>query len=113
MFIDCHALTALDLSAFDTSNVEDMSEMFLRCNGLTSLDLSNFNTSKVESMFGMFADCSELVMLNISSFDASNADVGKMFYGCRNLKTVIMKNCSDETVEKIKAELPEGVEIIL
>ena len=35
-----------------------------------------------------------------------------MFDGCDSLKTVIMKNCSAATVRKIKAELPEGVEII-
>ena len=64
-----------------------MSFMFYGCSSLQELDLSNFNITKVSQM-------------------------DDMFKGCDSLKTVIMKNCSDETVEKIKAVLPEGVEII-
>ena len=45
----------LDLSNFNTSNVEDMSEMFKGMNNLETLDISNFNTSKVSDFSGMFA----------------------------------------------------------
>ena len=139
MFAECYKLQTLDVCGFDTSKVTDMSSLFYRCRNLQSLDLNQLNTSNVTDMCGMFADCSSLQSLNLSSFDSSNvtdmrgmfsgcsslqeldlsnfdmSNVGQMdnmFDGCCSLKTVIMKNCSDETVEKIKAELPEGVEII-
>ena len=42
MFDGCHSLTNIDLSNFDTQNVNDMSYMFKRCNSLINIDLSNF-----------------------------------------------------------------------
>ena len=45
MFNQCSSLTSLNLSNFNTNNVQDMSYMFQLCSSLTSLNLSNFNTS--------------------------------------------------------------------
>ena len=86
MFYGFSALTTLDVSQLDTSNVTNMGHMFYLCNNLTNLDLSNFNTSNVTNMSAMFYYCSNLTMLNISSFDTSNVtDMGRMFYSCRGL----------------------------
>ena len=38
--------------------------IFYECSSLTSLNLSNFNTKNVENMGGMFEDCSSLTSLN-------------------------------------------------
>ena len=54
--------------------------MFSGCTSLTSLDLSGWNTSKV-------------------TFATS------MFDGCPNSLKIIMKGCSKETIDKIKAQL--------
>ena len=113
MFCDCTELTTLDLSSFDTSKVTKMTCMFSECTRLTSLDLSSFNTSKVTCMFGLFMNCKKLTSLDLSNFVISEeTDISRMFDGCDSLKTVIMRNCSDATVTKIKSVLPEGVEII-
>ena len=113
MFAKCRALQSLDLSSFNTSKVTDMNQMFSNCSRLQSLDLSNFNTSKVTYMHNMFNGCNSLESLDLSNFVISEeTEISDMFVGCDSLKTVIMRNCSDETVEKIKAQLPEGVEII-
>ena len=51
----------------------------------------------------------------MSTFNLSKVkenEMWGMFTACDSLKTVIMKNCSDATVTKIKSVLPEGVEII-
>ena len=50
MFAHCSNLTTIDVSNFDTQNVEGMESMFAYCSNLTKLDLSNFNTQNVMTM---------------------------------------------------------------
>ncbi len=57
MFSGCSGLSELNLSSFDTSNVEVMYEMFENCSSLTSLDLSSYDTSKVRNIYNMFDGC--------------------------------------------------------
>ena len=57
MFGWCPSLKSLDLSGWDTSNVENMSCVFSGCNNLKSLDLSDWDTSNAISMSGMFNGC--------------------------------------------------------
>lgn len=54
MFRDCKSLTSLDLSMFNTKNVDDMELAFCGCENLEFLDLSNFDTRKVISMRSIF-----------------------------------------------------------
>ena len=69
MFYDCSSLINLDLSNFNTQNVNDMSFMFSFCNSLISLDLSNFNTQNVTDMDYMFDGCESLKKENIITKD--------------------------------------------
>ena len=106
MFYGCSSLTSLDLSGWNTSNVTDMSSMFYDCNGLISLDLSSFNTSNVTDMASTFSKCSGLTSLDLSKWDTSKLNnMSSMFYGCPNSIEIIMKGCSKETIDKIKAQL--------
>ena len=83
MFGGCSSLTSLDVSKFDTSNVTNMSGMFSSCGRLTSLDVSNFDTSNVINMYGMFAFCSSLTSLDVSNFDTSKVtEMVTMFCEC-------------------------------
>ena len=89
MFDSCTALTSLDLSGFDTSNVISMSQMFYSCSVLTSLDLSGFDTSNVTIMDRMFSGCKALTSLDLSGFDTSNVTtVDYMFNGCHALTSL-------------------------
>ena len=45
-----------------------MKAMFQLCNELEYLDLSNFNTSNVNDMVCMFYGCNKLKYLNIKNF---------------------------------------------
>ena len=47
MFKDCLNLIDIDLSLFDTSDVNNKEEMFSGCNNLTNLDLSSFFLQKM------------------------------------------------------------------
>ena len=68
MLSDCSSLESLDLSNFNTPNVIEMDYMFSGCSSLKSLDLSNFNTTKVENMENVFANCSSLQFVNLSDY---------------------------------------------
>ncbi len=83
MFEGCSNLTSLDVSNFEISKVTDMSSMFMSCSGLTSLDVSNFDTSNVINMYGMFAFCDSLTSLDVSNFDTSKVtNMVTMFCEC-------------------------------
>ena len=43
MFSHCSNLTNINLSAFDTKNVTDMSSMFSFCSNLNRIIINNFN----------------------------------------------------------------------
>ena len=75
MFAVCNALTSLDLSKFNTSQVTEMTRMFWQCSSLTSLDLSNFDTSQVQKTNQMFLDCTKLEYINSNNFDESNLNI--------------------------------------
>ena len=80
--------------------------MFNGCSKLTSLDLSRWNTNNVTDMHNLFSDCSALTSLDISGWDTSKVtNIGYMFKGCSALKTIIMIGCSQDTIDKIKAQL--------
>ena len=81
MFSGCSALTSLDISKWNTSNVTNMRDMFSGCSALTSLDISKWNTSNVTDMGGMFEKIDSMQSLDISNFDTRKASVGGGVYG--------------------------------
>lgn len=81
MFVGLYSCTSLDLSTFDTRNVTSMYQMFAHDRSLVNLNLANFNTWLVTDMAGMFEDLSNAVSLDLSSFDTYNVtDMNHMFY---------------------------------
>ena len=99
MFYSCYKLTKLDLSNFDTSNVEVMTAMFYYCSSLTELNVSNFDTSEVEDMDAMFANCGNLTTLDLSDFDTSNCtDMSHMFFYCSKLIELDLSNFDTSNV---------------
>ena len=99
MFSDCSSLTSLDLSSFDTSNATEISGMFFSCSKLTSLDVSHFNTTKVTDMSDMFNSCSSLTSLDLSSFDTSKVrDMSRMFSDCARLTSLDLSSFNTTNV---------------
>ena len=98
----------------DTSNITSMKGMFSlealgdNANYVDKLDLSGWNTSKVTDMSNMFSLFFVAVHpeLDLSGWDMSKVtDITDMFNGCENLHKIIMKGCTTETINKIKAQL--------
>jgi surface protein len=88
MFSGCKALTSLDVSKFDTSNVTDMRSMFSGCKALTSLDVSKFDTSNVTDMKWMFNNCKALITITASEKFVTDkvTNSSYMFADCTSLK---------------------------
>ncbi len=99
-----YQLSEIDVSAFDTSNVENMRWMFAG-SSLKRLDLSSFDTSRVTTMRGMFHEseygsCEFLETVDLSSFNTSNVtDMAGMFEGCSSLKSLDVTNFNTAKVE--------------
>ena len=86
MFYGCSSLTNIDLSNFNTNNVNNMGSMFSGCSSLTNIDLSNFNTNNVKDMGSMFSDCSSLTYINLSNFNINNGTyMAGIFFRCSSL----------------------------
>ena len=93
MFFNCIKLKNIDLSNFDTSNVETLEDMFYECSSLTNVDFSEWETSSVRNMNRMFYKCEALQIINLSSFDTSNVkNMRSMFDYCTNLETIYAGN---------------------
>lgn len=102
MFQNCHSLTELDLSNFNTENVEKMLFMFNECNALKKLDLSSFDTSKVTDTACMFQNCNALIDLDLRNFDTSNVNnMQYMFFGCYNLTSLAVSSFNTSKVTKM------------
>ena len=115
LFYECNALTQLDLSNWDTSNIQYMIAAFDGCNNLTELNCSTWNTGKVYNMQlafyncnsletipvrdwntknlmymdKAFGNCTSLVNLDVSKWDTSKVvELTNTFYHCSSLKTL-------------------------
>ena len=86
MFAHCSSLTSIDLTSFDTNQVQLMNGMF-QSTSISEIDLSNFDTTNLETTFAMFSGCSKLVKLDLSSFNTANTtNMNRMLSNCTNLK---------------------------
>ena len=89
-FWQCLNLNTIEgIEYLNTEKVTIMNSMFLECKALTSLDLTNFNTMNVTNMISMFGSCSALTTIYVSEKFVTNQVTNiysrKMFYGCEKL----------------------------
>ena len=134
MFSNCTSLESINLSGWNLENLTMISYMFMGCSNLKTADLSGWKTPKLATLGRLFTNCSNLTYANLSGWNVSslyqiestpfdgcesletldlsgwNLDNAKIdimaFYDCKNLKTVIMKGCSNKTIDKVKNRLP-------
>ena len=93
MFRGMRDITEIDLSQFDSSDVDNIKYMFYNCISLQSINLGNFNTGNVESMEYMFYNCIFLQSINLDNFNTSNAEnMEYMFYNFRSLTSLNISN---------------------
>ena len=103
MFYFNFALEKLDVSGFDTGRVKNMSAMFDNLTSLKELDVSNFNTSNVENMRFMFYNANKMKKLNLSHFDTGNVkDMEGMFAYASSLESLNLSNFNTSRVTNMR-----------
>ena len=86
MFINCHSLTSLDLSTFNTEHVMNLDALFFQCYSLQIVDITSFNIDNVYSMASMFSHCSKLTTICCyGDWSTSTANSDYMFQDCTAL----------------------------
>jgi len=99
IFDGCSSLESIDLSSFNTTNVNSMSNMFYGCSSLKSIDLSSINTIKVNNMNHMFHGCSSLKSIDLSSINTFNViDMSYMLYRCSSLESIDLSSFNTNNV---------------
>ena len=102
MFRECKTITEVDLSEFDSSNINIMNFLFDLCSSLKKVIFSNFDTSKVNDMACIFEGCSSLVSVNLTNFDTNRVSMFHyMFWGCTNLKFLNLSNFKNTKINLI------------
>ena len=77
LFGGCSKLRVIyGLPGLDTRKFEDVQSMFGGCSALTSLDVSKWDTSNVTNMDSMFENINSMQSLDISNFDTRKASLG-------------------------------------
>lgn len=86
LFYECNALTQLDLSNWDTGNIQYMISTFNGCTNLTELNCSTWNTGKVYNLQLAFLNCNSLVTIPVRDWDTRSVMyMDKTFGNCTSL----------------------------
>lgn len=87
LFKDKHNLTSIDISTWETNELESCISMFEGCTNLIEVNISDFNTKNLQSMKKMFKDCVELENIgDINNWNISSLkDASWAFYSCGKL----------------------------
>ena len=101
MFTNCTSLENIDINNWNVEQGEDFRAMFKNCTSIKSLDLNwNFGSSAIVCYY-MFGDCTSLETLGgIGGWNTDNIkDVSYMFYNCKSLKNINVKNWNTAKVK--------------
>ena len=92
MFYQCTELVYANLKNLTFENTIDVSSMLSYCKKLETIIFpQNSKSSNVESFREMFSHAESLTYIDLSGINFLNAkDLSYMFYGCSNLKTLIL-----------------------
>ena len=69
MFGGCTSLISMNLTNFNTSNLENINNLFYGCSSIISVDLSNWNIQNLKHMKYIFSRCPKIKFLDVSSFN--------------------------------------------
>ena len=103
-FIGLKKLHELDVSNFDTNNVNDMSRMFAYLESIVDLDLSDFKVKNVKNMEYMFTGMEKIQNLNLNWENKSDvSNMRGMFSGLTSIKLLNLSNFDTRNVTNMSA----------
>lgn len=95
MFCNCPSLEEIDLTSWNTANLQNTVSMFSSCTKLEKVLLNpdTFTTGKVIRMTAMFSSCKSLTQVDVSKFDLTSCITTKdMFKDCSSLESLDVSN---------------------
>ena len=92
MFYGLKSCKSLDLSNFNTPNVEKMNYMFAESSSIISINFTGFDTSNAYNMEYMFYGCLSLESLDLTYFNFDQVDINDIFHGCHSLTSIKFSN---------------------
>ena len=102
MFGDCHSLTSIDLTHFNTLKVTNIGTMFKNCYSLKEINLSSFDTKLIVYLDNLFNGCRSLTSINLSSFDTSAViKTENMFRDCILLTSIDISNFNTRNLQNL------------
>ena len=110
-FNGCSALTTIrGIEYLNTERVTTMSTMFNGCKALTTLDLSGFNTGNLNYTGYMFNACSKLKTIYVSGvwMTENVRSSGNMFNGCKAIVGGDGTKYNANYIDKTKAHADQG-----
>ena len=103
-FIGLKELHELDVSNFDTSNVNDMSRMFAYLENIENLDLSSFKVKNVKNMEYMFIGMTKIQNLNLDWENECGVNNTRgMFSGLKSIRSLNLTKFDTRNVTNMSA----------
>lgn len=88
-----------NIGNMNISKVDGISYVFSNCSALTQLDLSNWDTRNVQYMIGTFSGCTNLIEINCSGWNTSKVyNIQAAFYNCKSLQTLPVRDWDARSV---------------
>ena len=88
-----------NIGNLDISKAEALSYVFYACSALTQLDLSNWDTRNIQYMIGTFSGCNNLTEINCSRWNTSKVyNMQVAFYNCKSLQTIPVRDWDTRSV---------------
>lgn len=93
MFMNCSSLVSINVSNWDTRNIQDFSYMFSGCQSLTALDVSRWNTANARKMDFLFSECHNVEVLDVGNWQTGNVTtLLRTFNECKKVTTLDVGN---------------------
>ena len=138
LFRECRSLQSMNLSKFNTRNVNNMAHFFDGCNELSKVVYGNtfytdevtsmgwffkyckklrsvsfpdyFNTEKLTNVNNMFSNCYSLITIDISHLNTENAtNFDSMFQYCTRLEHLNIESLNTSNATSMKAMFKEDI----
>ena len=104
MFNNLPMMTSINLSHFDSREVETFANFLMNAQNLTSVDVSHFDVRKVKDFEGMFYSNSALTSLDLTNFHTDSAtSFFQMFFMCNQISDLKIPNFKTGKVTRFDA----------